>query len=80
MSKHGATISVIVNDNIDYALKRLSRLSSGVISEHKRATDHYEKPSSVRHQQKQSMLHKLQLERDIKSGKVIRIQKQSTKR
>ncbi|MCK9442578.1 MAG: bS21 family ribosomal protein, partial [Methanothrix sp.] len=77
MSKHGATSCVIVKDNIDYALKRLSRLSSGVISEHKKATDHYEKPSAKRHQERQSMLHKLELERDLENTNLT--QKRSIK-
>jgi ribosomal protein S21 len=79
-SKHGATTVVTVNEgSIDYALKKFLRVSNGVISEYKRTTDHYDKPSSVRHQLKQSMLHKLQLEKDIKNGKVFREVKQPKK-
>jgi len=77
-SKHGPTTCVLVSDNsnIDYAIKKLSRLSNAVISEHKRSTDHYEKPSSVRHQMMQSKLHKLELEKEFRNGKVFRPKKQ----
>ena len=79
-SKHGATTTVKVNEgSLEYALKKFLRMSNGVISEYKRTTDHYEKPSSVRHRTMQSMLHKIKIERDIKNGKFIRETKQTKK-
>jgi ribosomal protein S21 len=78
MLKHGATSCVIVKDNnVEYALKKLSRISIGVLSEHRNATDHYEKPSAKRHQERQSMLHKLELERDLENTNLT--QKRSIK-
>ena len=61
-SKHGATSSILVNDNIEYALKKFLRVSNSVISEHKKATEHYEKPSYTKHQRRQAAIHKAKIE------------------
>jgi ribosomal protein S21 len=70
MLKHGATSCVIVKDNnVEYALKKLSRISIGVLSEYRNATDHYEKPSFTKHQNKKYKMHKIELEKGNKVGK-----------
>ena len=77
MSKHGPTTMVIVNgeDNIEYAIKKFTRLSNVVLSEHKQATDHYSKPSSIKHQFNQSMARKREIDRSIKNGKILKSSK-----
>lgn len=66
-NKHGSAVKVNVrNDDIEGALKRLSKINGGVISNYRKVMDHYEKPSTLRHQKMQSMLHKLKLEREGK--------------
>jgi hypothetical protein len=68
-SKHGPTTSVTVfNDNLEGALKKYLKASSAVIVEHKLATDHYDKPSAIRHQLNQTKKHKILIE---KEGRVI---------
>jgi hypothetical protein len=63
-SKHGASICVnVYDDNLEGALKRYLKLSGSVIAEYKKATDCYIKPSSLRHQEKQTLIHNLKLER-----------------
>lgn len=71
MSKHGSTSCVIVKDNnIEHALKKLSRITNSVLSEHRDATDHYEKPSFKRHQEKKYNMHKMELEKESKINEI----------